>query len=351
MENKMPHNPSFQSQTHRYPTQVRQRNMQARRELANTVIDKNSGGVLQYKQLINNDNTRTCWVDSFSNELGRLSQGTKNDGKGSNTIQFIPFHQIPHERRKDITYGNIIVAYKEHKNEPHRTRLTIGGNRINYPGVVTTPTAEITTVKLLINSVISTRGARFMTADIRNLYLDTPMERPEYMFLPRQIIPQDIYDQYQLQHLLHNDKIYIRVAKGMYGLPQTRKLDHQQLITKLSTYGYHPCHNIPGLWKHEWRPITFTLVADDFGIKYVGREHAQHLITALQEQYSRVVVEWEGERYCGLKLEWNYETRHVDISMPEYIPQALQRFQHETPRHPQHSPYRYLLTIINKSHS
>lgn len=52
----------------------------------------------------------------------------------------------------------------------------MGGNLINYPDDVSTKTADIVTVKLLLNSVVSTPGARFASADISNFYLDTPME-------------------------------------------------------------------------------------------------------------------------------------------------------------------------------
>ena len=74
----------------------------------------------------------------------------------------------------------------------------------------------------------------------------------------------------------------------------------------------------PGLWKHISRPISFTLVVDDFGIKYVGEEHAKHLIGVLEENYT-MDVDWTGSLYCGINLDWNYEQGYVDISMPSYV--------------------------------
>ena len=59
--------------------------------------------------------------------------------------------------------------------------MVVGGNRIKYPGEVGTPTAEMLLVKILLNSVVSTRGAKFMSIDIKNFYLVTPMERYEYI--------------------------------------------------------------------------------------------------------------------------------------------------------------------------
>ena len=67
------------------------------------------------------------------------------------------------------------------KAEQNRTRFTVGGNRINYPGEVVTPTAEMLVAKLLFNSVVSTPGAKFMTMDIPNFYLMTPLKRPEFI--------------------------------------------------------------------------------------------------------------------------------------------------------------------------
>ena len=66
----------------------------------------------------------------------------------------------------------------------------MGGNLINFPGDVTTPTADLITAKLIFDSVLSTENTKFMCADIANFYLDDPMERYEYMKLPLDIIPE-----------------------------------------------------------------------------------------------------------------------------------------------------------------
>ena len=81
---------------------------------------------------------------------------------------------------KDVTYGQFVCCIRPEKTETHRTRFVVGGNKINYPGEVATPTAEMLVAKLLFNSVVSTPGARFMTMDISNFYFMTPLTRPEY---------------------------------------------------------------------------------------------------------------------------------------------------------------------------
>ncbi len=66
---------------------------------------------------------------------------------------------IPQERRKDVTYGSFVCSVRPEKKEKNRTKFTVGGNHINYPGAVATPTADMLVAKLLFNSVISTKGA------------------------------------------------------------------------------------------------------------------------------------------------------------------------------------------------
>ena len=127
---------------------------------------------------------------------------------GINTIFFIPFNKIPSDCQ--ATHGKILYEYKPHKCEKHGSRLTVGGDRIDYPFPVATPTEDITVFKCLVNSVLSTHNAKFMTADTNNFYLNTPMERYEYTKLHIEVVPGKIIQQYNLQPLVHNDDhIYI----------------------------------------------------------------------------------------------------------------------------------------------
>ena len=79
--------------------------------------------------------------------------------------------------------------------------------------------------------------------------------------------------------------VYIEVTKGMYGLPQAGLLANELLKRRLNKHGYFQSKLVPGLWKHTTRPISFTLVVNDFGMKYVDKEHVNHLMSALQEHY------------------------------------------------------------------
>ena len=180
----------------------------------------------------------------------------------------------------------------------------------------------------------------FFCADISNFYLNTPMDRFEYMRLKYDIIPDEISKAYNLDALVEPDGyVYMEIRKGMYGLSQAGILANKLLTERLRTFGYRPCAFTPGLWKHEWRPIQFALVVDDFGIKYVGKEHADHLVDALRTFY-KLSVDCSGTLFCGIKLNWNYKQRQVQLSMSGYIDKALLRFKHPSPKRAQHAPHK-----------
>ena len=148
----------------------------------------------------------------MSNEIGRLAQGNKNV-KGTNTMFFLSFEEIPIKQKKDITYARIVVIYLPQKTEKERIRITVGGNSINYTDNVSTKTAKITTATIMFNSVISTKNAQFGVMDIGNFYLGIPMERYEYMFLNMKDIPNNIVEKFNLQTLVRNDKVHVEIRK------------------------------------------------------------------------------------------------------------------------------------------
>jgi hypothetical protein len=113
------------------------------------------------------------WSQSFGKEIRKLATITE-------TIAFVTKQQIPRDRRRDITYGRIVCAYRSEKKDPYRNHITMGGDLINHPGDCGTPTADLLTIKLMFNSIISTPNAKFMTIDMKDFYLMTPMDGFEY---------------------------------------------------------------------------------------------------------------------------------------------------------------------------
>ena len=79
--------------------------------------------------------------------------------------------------------------------------------------------------------------------------------------------------------------------------------------------GYYEVAHTPGLWRHVTKPVQFLLVVDNFGVKYVGKAKAEHLIHAIKAAGYEVTIDWEGELYCDISLSWDYNKRHLDISM------------------------------------
>ncbi len=76
------------------------------------------------------------------------------------------------------------------------------------------------------------------------------------------------------------------MQRAVWGLPQASTLANKRLQQKLAPFGYSECVNTPGLWKHDTRPISFTLVVNDFGVKYVSREDVDHLIDSIKKTYT-----------------------------------------------------------------
>ena len=155
--------------------------------------------------------------------------------------------------------------------------------------------------------------------------------------MPIKLILEEIVNKYNLKPIEHDGWVYIKIVKGMYGLPQAGKIANELLTKRLAIYGYHPANFTPGLWAHVWRPVKFTLVVDDFGVKFEGLEHANHLKKTLERWYD-ITVDWNGSKYVGINLDWNYKDRTLDTSVPGYVQSKLNQFGHSAPKKPQHSP-------------
>jgi hypothetical protein len=222
--------------------------------------------------------------------------------------------------------------------------LTVGGDRLDYSGDVATSTADITTFKILINSTLSTEDAAMIMMDIKNYYIGTPLPRFEYMKILLTRFPEEIVQTYNLNALAVDGWVYIEIRKGMYGLKQAGLLANQLLQTRLAPFGYYLVRHTPGLWLHKTRPIYFTFVVGDFAVKYVGKQHAEHLRNALLRTYE-LTTDWTAMAYSGMTLKWDYKNRTCDISMPGCVSNVLRKFQHDAPKHPQHTPSRYVTPV------
>ena len=57
-------------------------------------------------------------------------------------------------------------------------------------------------------------------------------------------------------------------------------------------------------------PHPFFLILDDFGIIYVGKNHALHLLKILEENYE-ITAEWEGIVLSRIDIAWDYDDQNA----------------------------------------
>jgi hypothetical protein len=286
-----------------------------------TSVDMDTAGfVLKYKAALRTvDKER--WEAAACDELRRLIT--------SGTGKFISHQALPRTRR--ASYYNPVIKSKTDQLTGERTfrvRGTFGGNLlVDYPGDVTANTADLTTIKVLLNATISDPSSSWSTLDIKDYYLNTPLTRKEYMVIHASQIPAAFFVEYPgITSLVNSKGLYLmEISKGIYGLPQAGKLAQDRLLTHIAKFGYFPVPHTPCLFRHESRPIMFSLVVDDFGVKYSGADHLQHLIDTLHELYE-LHIDIDGAKYVGLDIAFDRIAKTVSISMKDYVEKALQRF-------------------------
>ena len=121
----------------------------------------------------------------------RFSKGPRQQRvEGPNTFWLIKSADIPHDRRHEIFHSMVVCEVKSHKEDPNLTRIIVSGIQIFYPRDVGTPTGSLDLVKLIINRVLSRRKARFVSFELKNFYLQTPMDWSEYVCIKFSDIPQ-----------------------------------------------------------------------------------------------------------------------------------------------------------------
>ena len=120
----------------------------------------------------------------------------------------IKFEQIQKDRINEICYTSVVCEVQPGKKDPNGARITICVKNVCYPGDVGTNTASLELFKLMINSVLSRVGAKYVCFDIEFFYLSTPLDRPEYVKIQLSIFPQEFIAEYNLISLVHKGWIY-----------------------------------------------------------------------------------------------------------------------------------------------
>ena len=201
------------------------------------------------------------WSRSLDNELGRLTQGFRNQVKGTDTMEFIPKQNVPQDRK--VTYSNFVCDYRPLKSEPFRVRMTVGGDKLEYPDETASPAASLIETKLIINCVISDHSkfnSKFCAIDLKDFFLKTPMTRPEFLRIHSRYLSPDFRTEYKLNDLIDSDGyVYFQVNKGMYGLKQAAILAYKLLVQRFKNRGYYPIPLTTGLFKHKTRSTVRSL--------------------------------------------------------------------------------------------
>ena len=183
-------------------------------------------------------------MEMKSDALRRACQ----EGMTELTQCFIDKSKIPVDKWKDVAHSRIVCNRRPQKEEINRTRLTFGGNNLLVDMDCGTPPVDLLTVKLLLNRVIMTPGAKFVTLDIKDFYSNTLMESQEFLRMKLDHFSQDMIDLYHLNKKVDaNGTPYIHVEKGMYGLPQVGIIAQKLLEEQLGDEGYTRSDKTPVL--------------------------------------------------------------------------------------------------------
>ena len=174
------------------------------------------------------------------------------------------FEDIPKNRVKEVCYTSVLCEHRLGKSDPNDTCINIYGTNVKWDGYVGTKNVSLKLFKFTINSVLLRKEAQFSTFDIGNLYLDTPMQKPESVKIQFYNIPREFVDTYNLTMYVHNGRVYFEIIRSAYGLPQSVILANTLLHKQLEKEGYYETQARPGLWRHKWRPIMFCLIVDYF---------------------------------------------------------------------------------------
>ena len=258
----------------------------------------------------------------------------------------IKFSNIPSAKKEFVTYYNRQCKTKVKNGEIHyRVRGTYGGNKkSSYTGITASYQASMTTVKMLLNKTISDPASKWMTMDITDMYLhsELPADQWEYMVINLQDIPQEIISEFNLRDFVApgESKVYLEVVKALYGMKQAGYIANIDVVKHLTNHGYTSQMSTPCLFRHHTDDVEFTLVTDDFGVRYGNKAAADNLLAAMSSKYP-MTHDWSGKKYAGFDLLFDYTpaTRCVELSMKGYIAAVLKRFKHIViPTHNVYSP-------------
>ena len=280
------------------------------------------------------------WLSAREVTLARLLDNKK--------MRAIMPADIPVHRRRDITYYKEVLKEKldSSGNVVQTMRPTIGGDQLNYDGRTMSQVAADVVIKLHIHSVVSDRrnhktDTRYCTLDLGDFFLTSNLDRPEYIRIPLTKLSENFRARYNLNPFIHSKSVVFEVTGNMPGHPAAGRLAKSELVAVLKRGGYHEHPDVPCLFESPLTKLSFTLLTDDFGIKYTDISHVDALKDCLTRAGYKFTFDPEGAVYNGMRLQFDYADNKVTLDMPTVVPTALSRFCPEGPPRPSRSPSYY----------
>jgi hypothetical protein len=194
--------------------------------------------ITSYQKLMNDPATAEVWMMAFGKGFGGMCQGDKKTNTiGTDAIFVMDPKDVPHiPKDQPPTYAKVVVTYRPQKDDPYCIHITAGGNKIYYPGELTTQTADMTTAKLHWNSILSMPGTKYMCLDIGNFYLSATLYRYENMKMLINLFPPWIVTQYNLLNKVVGGFVYLQMRKAVWVLPQAGILANKLLRRRLASH-------------------------------------------------------------------------------------------------------------------
>ena len=142
-------------------------------------------------------------------------------------------------------------------------------------------------------------------------------------------IPRKIIDTYRIMDFVSpgDTKAHVEVTGALYGMKQAGYLANNDIVEHLANNGYTQLPNTPCLFRHHTDDIEFTLITDDFGVRYGSKAAADKLLEVMSRKY-KMTHDWSGSKYAGFDILNVYDSpdRRCEISMKGYIAAVLKRF-------------------------
>ena len=190
----------------------------------NAITCPTTGKQLEYRQLIQDPETKAVLNPTMSTEVDRLVS--------TKTTRFMKKRDTP--KGKKAVYTRLVVYLRPNKAVHERLQMCMGGDKTESLMDTTTRTADLTTCKLHMNEVVPTPGARFAGGDVNYFNLNTPLKKKRYGKVREKCIPEEIIKKHKLeQYIEDNGWLQFEIEKGMYGIPEAGRLANDLLRARL----------------------------------------------------------------------------------------------------------------------